>query len=95
MVNVARDGASGLRTPLLIGGATTSKAHGGENRADYSGPTVYVQIPSRPLVWWRRCFPIPSVMILSLVPARRPKPYVFGTGDETAHTTGHAGSGAR
>ena len=77
MVNVAKEmERQGFTIPLLIGGATTSKAHTAVKiEQNYSGPTVYV-----PLVWWRRCFPILSVMILSLVPARSTKPYVFSTG---------------
>lgn len=39
MVNVAKEmERQGFTIPLLIGGATTSKAHGGENRAELQRP---------------------------------------------------------
>ncbi len=48
MVNGERDGAPGFTIPLLIGGATTSKAHTAVKiEQNYSGPTVYVQNASR------------------------------------------------
>ncbi|MCS5960497.1 hypothetical protein LNP74_14595 [Klebsiella pneumoniae subsp. pneumoniae] len=50
MVNVAKEmERQGLFTiPLLIGGATTSKAHTAVKiEQNYSGPTVYVQNASR------------------------------------------------
>ena len=43
-----RDGARGFTLPLLIGGATTSKAHTAVKiEQNYSGPTTYVQNASR------------------------------------------------
>lgn len=49
MVNVAREmERQGFTLPLLIGGATTSKAHTAVKiEQNYSGPTVYVQNASR------------------------------------------------
>ncbi|MDI4577355.1 cobalamin-dependent protein, partial [Escherichia coli] len=49
MVNVAKEmERQGLTIPLLIGGATTSKAHTAVKiEQNYSGPTVYVQNASR------------------------------------------------
>ncbi|WP_075182828.1 methionine synthase [Pantoea sp. 1.19] len=49
MVNVAKEmERQGLTLPLLIGGATTSKAHTAVKiEQHYSGPTVYVQNASR------------------------------------------------
>ena len=49
MVNVAREmERQGFTLPLLIGGATTSKAHTAVKiEKNYSGPTVYVQNASR------------------------------------------------
>jgi 5-methyltetrahydrofolate--homocysteine methyltransferase len=44
----ARDGAPGIQLPLLIGGATTSRAHTAVKIAPaYSGPVVYVPDASR------------------------------------------------
>ncbi|MGU0056122.1 hypothetical protein ACVXG7_11100 [Enterobacter hormaechei] len=53
MVNVAkRWSAPGFTIPLLIGGATTSKAHTAVKiEQNYSGPTVYVQTPRAPWAW--------------------------------------------
>jgi 5-methyltetrahydrofolate--homocysteine methyltransferase len=49
MVNVAKEmERQGFTIPLLIGGATTSKAHTAVKiEQNYSGPTVYVQNASR------------------------------------------------
>lgn len=49
MVNVAKEmERQGFTLPLLIGGATTSKAHTAVKiEQNYSGPTVYVQNASR------------------------------------------------
>ena len=49
MVNVAKEmERQGFTVPLLIGGATTSKAHTAVKiEQNYSGPTVYVQNASR------------------------------------------------
>ncbi|MFB1118689.1 methionine synthase [Dickeya dadantii] len=49
MVNVAKEmDRQGFTLPLLIGGATTSKAHTAVKiEQNYSGPTVYVQNASR------------------------------------------------
>ena len=49
MVNVAKEmERRGFTIPLLIGGATTSKAHTAVKiEQNYSGPTVYVQNASR------------------------------------------------
>ncbi|WP_127958981.1 methionine synthase [Serratia microhaemolytica] len=49
MVNVAKEmERQGFKLPLLIGGATTSKAHTAVKiEQHYSGPTVYVQNASR------------------------------------------------
>ncbi|MGP2740774.1 methionine synthase [Serratia nevei] len=49
MVNVAKEmERQGFRLPLLIGGATTSKAHTAVKiEQNYSGPTTYVQNASR------------------------------------------------
>ncbi len=48
MVNVAKEMERRFTIPLLIGGATTSKAHTAVKiEQNYSGPTVYVQNASR------------------------------------------------
>ncbi len=66
-------------------------AHGGENRANYSGPTVYVQNASRTVGVVGRCFPTLSAMISLLVPARSTNRAYSARTKETTHTTGHAG----
>ena len=45
----------GFDLPLLIGGATTSRRNGGENRTAYHNPTVHVFDGSRAVDVCRRC----------------------------------------
>ena len=72
MVNVAKEmERQGFTIPLLIGGATTSKAHTAVKiEQNYSGRRCMCRTLHAPLVWWRRCFPTLSAMISLLVPAR-------------------------
>ena len=57
MVNVAKEmERQGFTIPLLIGGATTSKAHTAVKiEQNYSGPTVSYRTPRAPSGWWLRC----------------------------------------
>ncbi len=59
MVIVAKEmERKGFNIPLLIGGATTSKAHTAVKiEQNYSGADgVRCRTPRVPLVWWRRYF---------------------------------------
>jgi 5-methyltetrahydrofolate--homocysteine methyltransferase len=82
MVNVAKEmERQGFTIPLLIGGATTSKAHTAVKiEQNYSGPTVYVQNASRTVGWWLRCSRIRSAMSLSPARAKSMKPCVSSMG---------------
>ena len=97
MVNVAKEmERQGFTIPLLIGGATTSKAHTAVKiEQNYSGPTVYVQNASRTVG-----------VVAALLSDTQRDDFVARTRKEvrnraysartkeTTHTTGHAGSGA-
>lgn len=97
MVNVAKEmERQGFTIPLLIGGATTSKAHTAVKiEQNYSGPTVYVQNASRTVG-----------VVAALLSDTQRDDFVARTRKEyetvriqharkTAHSAGHAGSGAR
>ncbi len=80
MVNVAKEmERQGFTIPLLIGGATTSKAHTAVKiEQNYSGPTVYVQNASRTVG-------VVAALLSDnqrddfVVPAKSTKPCVFST----------------
>ncbi len=60
MVNVAKEmERQGFTLPLLIGGATTSKAHTAVKiEQNYSGSTTYVSTPRAVWAWYPRCYRI-------------------------------------
>ncbi len=82
MVNVAKEmERQGFTIPLLIGGATTSKAHTAVKiEQNYSGPTVYVQNASRTVGVVAALLSDTQRDDFAAVPARSTKPYVFSTG---------------
>ncbi|XPE24796.1 B12-binding domain-containing protein [Shigella sonnei] len=70
MVNVAKEmERQGFTIPLLIGGATTSKAHTAvKSSRTTAARRCMCRTHRAPLVWWRRCFPTLSAMISLLDP---------------------------
>ncbi|XNM58025.1 hypothetical protein ACLK1S_25050 [Escherichia coli] len=96
MVNVGKEmERRGFTIPLLIGGATTSKAHTAVKiEQNWCGRRCMCSTHRVPSCGGGAVFPIPSVMICRSYPARSTNPYVFSTAQAAAHTTGHAGSGA-
>jgi len=52
MVHVAKEmEREGFTIPLLIGGATTSRVHSGEDRPHFRQPVVHVLDASRAVAW--------------------------------------------
>lgn len=96
MVNVAKEmERQGFTIPLLIGGATTSKAHTAVKiEQNYSGPTVYVQNASRTVGGGGAAFRYQRDDFVARTRKRVRNRTYSARAQETAHTTGHAGSGA-
>lgn len=97
MVNVAKEmERRGFTIPLLIGGATTSKAHTAvkSNRTTAGPPSTY-RTPPAPSAWWRPCCRIASATTSSPAPAKSMKRCASSTAAKAAHAAGHSAGGAR
>ncbi len=82
MVNVAKEmERQGFTIPLLIGGATTSKAHTAVKieQNTVARPFTY-RTPRAPSGWWLRCSRIRSAMILSPARVKSMRPCVSSMG---------------
>ncbi len=93
MVNVAKEmERQGFTIPLLIGGATTSKAHGGENRAELQRPdgVCAEHITHR----WCGGGAASDTQRDDFVARTRYETVRIQHGQKTTAPTGHAGSGA-
>ena len=97
MVNVAKEmERQGFTLPLLIGGATTSKAHTAVKiEQNYSGPTTYVQNASRTVGVVSALLSATSATSLWRAPAKSMKRCAFSMRVKATHAAGRFAEGTR